>query len=135
MPFVRITHAHNALTVAEKSQLLKGIQDAVVAVEGESLRLGVGVVLEEAIASRDLALNCLPFVSVTLVRDALTTAQRAEMAARIVEAVVTVEGEHRRGQVWVVIEESVASGEWSIGGNPLTLDALAAIKAGRNPWA
>ena len=84
MPFVRITHAVDSLAASQKSALIAGVQDAVVAVEGEAMRIGVGVVLEESIPSRDLALNCLPFVSVTLVRDALTAAQRAEMATRIV---------------------------------------------------
>jgi len=135
MPFVRITHARDALSADQKAALLQGAQDAVVAIEGEAMRIGVGVVIEEAILDRALALNCLPFISVTLVRDALTAAQRTEMASRLVEAVVEVEGEARRGQIWVVIEESVASGEWSIGGNPLTLEALAAIKRGENPWA
>ncbi len=134
MPFVNITHAKDALTIAQKRSLMTAVQDAVVAVEGESMRVGIAVALEEAIQNPEFALNCLPFVRVTLVRDALTAEQRAEMASRIVEAVVAVEGEARRNQVWVVIEESVASGEWSIGGNSLTLAALEAIKAGRNPW-
>ncbi len=99
------------------------------------MRAGVGVAIQEAVAAPDLALNCMPFVSVTLLRDALTPAQRRDMAAGIVEAVVAVEGEARRDQTWVVVKENVASGEWSVGGHPLTLDALSTIKAGRNPWA
>jgi 4-oxalocrotonate tautomerase len=115
--------------------MLAGVQDAVAAIEGEPMRAGIGVVLEEASATPDLALNCLPFVSVTLIRDALSTTQRAAMAASIAEAIIAIEGEARRGQIWVVIEENVVSGEWSIGGNALTLDALTALKQGRNPWA
>jgi phenylpyruvate tautomerase PptA (4-oxalocrotonate tautomerase family) len=135
MPFVRITHAAGALTPDQQTAMLHGVQDAVVAVEGEALRMGVGVVLETAVAGREMALNCLPFVAITLVRGALTTDQRAAMIAGVVEAVIAVEGDEARMRTWVVIEESVASGEWSIGGATLTLDALAALKEGRNPWA
>ncbi len=135
MPFVRITHVRDALSPTQKQTMLAGVQDAVAAIEGEPMRAGIGVVLEEASATPDLALNCLPFVSVTLIRDALSTTQRAAMAASIAEAIIAIEGEARRGQIWVVIEENVVSGEWSIGGNALTLDALTALKQGRNPWA
>lgn len=135
MPFVRITHVRDALTPAQKTALLHGVQDAVAAVEGEAMRVGIGVVLEESVASHELAINTLPFIAVTLVRDALGVDQRQQMAANIVEAVVAVEGEAARARCWVVIEESVREGEWSIGGNPLTLAALAAIKRGENPWA
>ena len=134
MPMVQIIHVRGALTAVQKQALLQGVQDAVVAVEGEALRVGVGVMLEEVLESPASALGCLPFVRVTVIRDALTSAQRADMLSRVIEAVVAVEGEARRANIWAVIESSVLEGEWSIGGNPLTLKALAALRRGKNPW-
>jgi 4-oxalocrotonate tautomerase len=134
MPMVQIIHVRGALTAVQKQALLQGVQDAVVAVEGEALRVGVGVMLEEALESPASALGCLPFVRVTVIRDALTSAQRADMLSRVIEAVVAAEGEARRANIWAVIESSVLEGEWSIGGNPLTLKALAALRRGKNPW-
>jgi 4-oxalocrotonate tautomerase len=43
---------------------------------------------------------------------------------------VSVEGENMRAVTWVVIEE-VKSGEWAIGGKPLTTADVKALAAGR----
>jgi 4-oxalocrotonate tautomerase len=42
---------------------------------------------------------------------------------------VSIEGEALRGVTWVVIDE-VASGEWGIGGQPLTTADVRALAAG-----
>ena len=44
---------------------------------------------------------------------------------------VSIEGENMRGVSWVKIAE-VASGEWGIGGEPLTTEAVKALAAGRS---
>jgi 4-oxalocrotonate tautomerase len=43
---------------------------------------------------------------------------------------VSVEGENMRGVTWVVVEE-VKSGDWGIGGNPLTTNDVKALAAGK----
>jgi 4-oxalocrotonate tautomerase len=43
---------------------------------------------------------------------------------------VAIEGENMRGVTWVKISE-VASGEWGIGGQPLTTEAVKDLAAGR----
>jgi 4-oxalocrotonate tautomerase len=43
---------------------------------------------------------------------------------------VSVEGEKMRGVTWVKIFE-VNSGEWGIGGQPLTTEAVKELAAGR----
>ncbi|BDE06904.1 hypothetical protein WPS_21800 [Vulcanimicrobium alpinum] len=134
MPFVRILHARNALSVEQKERMLQSVLDAVVSIEGEGMRTGVGVAIEEALASRDDARNCLPWVTITLIRDAQPPDARRRMIERVTEAIVAVEGEARRAQVWVGLEESIASGEWGIGGRMLTLEAMRRFKAGGNPW-
>ena len=42
---------------------------------------------------------------------------------------VSIEGENMRGVTWVVIEE-VHSGDWGIGGKPLSTEDVQALAAG-----
>ena len=44
---------------------------------------------------------------------------------------VSIEGENMRQVTWVVIEE-VRSGEWGLGGNPLTASDVKALAAGKS---
>jgi 4-oxalocrotonate tautomerase len=44
---------------------------------------------------------------------------------------VSIEGENMRGVTWVKISE-VTSGEWGIGGKPLTTEAVRELAAGRH---
>lgn len=77
----------------------------------------------------------MPFVKITVVKGALTSAQRQDMLHKVTEAMVSVEGEAMRQGVQVVLEESVNDGEWSVGGNMLTIAAMDKMKAGQNPWS
>ena len=45
---------------------------------------------------------------------------------------VSIEGENMRGVTWCVIEE-VKSGDWAIGGQRLTTEAVLALAAGHPP--
>lgn len=134
MPFVKILRGRDGITSMQKQRLLQGVLEAVVAVEGEAMRTGIGVALDESVVSPDLLLNCVSFVTLTVIRGALTAEQRQQMLQGVVEAVIAVEGEEHRTAVWAVLEESVADGEWSIGGNKLTMEAMKHIKRGENPW-
>ncbi len=51
MPMIQIIHARGALRPDQKTALLKGVQDAVVAVEGESLRIGGNPLTLKALAA------------------------------------------------------------------------------------
>jgi 4-oxalocrotonate tautomerase len=42
---------------------------------------------------------------------------------------VEIEGENMRGVTWVVIDE-VKSGDWGLGGQPLTTDAVKSLRDG-----
>jgi 4-oxalocrotonate tautomerase len=42
---------------------------------------------------------------------------------------VSIEGENMRSVTWVVVEE-VASGDWAIGGKPLSTEDVKALAAG-----
>ncbi|MGE5323402.1 MAG: tautomerase family protein [Actinomycetota bacterium] len=72
----------------------------------------------------------MPLIQVKLMEEVLTASQKKEVIARLTDAIVSIEGEGARPVTWVVLEE-VRSGEWGIGGNPLTSEAARALAAGK----
>jgi len=72
----------------------------------------------------------MPLIQVKLIEDIFTSPQKQDMIAKLTEAMIAIEGENMRGGTWVTIEE-VRSGDWGIGGQALTTDAVQAIAAGR----
>ena len=71
----------------------------------------------------------MPFINVTLIENVFTADQKREVVERLTDAMVSIEGENMRSVTWVVVEE-VASGDWGIGGQPLTTEAVQALAAG-----
>ena len=64
-----------------------------------------------------------------LVEGVFTAAQKQEMIIKLTDAMVSVEGENMWLVTWVTIED-VSSGEWGIGGQALTTEAVRALAAG-----
>ena len=52
------------------------------------------------------------------------------MIEKVTEAMVAIEGEAMRHVTWVRVQET-GSGEWAIGGKPLTTAAVKAMAAAR----
>jgi 4-oxalocrotonate tautomerase len=73
----------------------------------------------------------MPFVNVKVIEGVFTPAQKQDMIRKLTDAMVSIEGENMRGVTWVKISE-VASGEWGIGGQPLTTEAVKDLAAGRH---
>jgi 4-oxalocrotonate tautomerase len=73
----------------------------------------------------------MPLIQVKLIEDVFTPAQKKEMITKLTEAMVSIEGENLRSVTWVVIED-VHSGEWGIGGQSMTAEAVRALAAGSN---
>lgn len=71
----------------------------------------------------------MPFINVKLIENVLSESQKAEVIEKLTNAMLEVEGENVRGVTWVVIEE-VKSGDWGIGGKPLTSADARALAAG-----
>jgi 4-oxalocrotonate tautomerase len=65
----------------------------------------------------------MPLIQVKLIDEVFTAAQKKEMITRLTDAMVAIEGERMRPVTWVIIEE-VQSGEWGIGGLPMTTQAV-----------
>jgi len=71
----------------------------------------------------------MPLINVKLIEDVFTPDQKREIVERLTDAMVSIEGENMRSVTWVVVEE-VRSGEWGIGGTPLTTEDVRALAAG-----
>jgi 4-oxalocrotonate tautomerase len=71
----------------------------------------------------------MPLVNVKLIEGVISEAQKREMVERLTEAMVEIEGENLRPVTWVVIEE-VKSGDWGVGGKPLSTADVKALAAG-----
>jgi 4-oxalocrotonate tautomerase len=72
----------------------------------------------------------MPLVNVKLIEGVFDSSQKREMVERLTDAMVEIEGENMRQVTWVVVEE-VQSGDWGIGGQALTTDAVRNLAAGR----
>ena len=70
----------------------------------------------------------MPLVNVKLIEGVFTHMQKQEMIRKLTETMVSIEGENMRSVTWVIIEE-VKSGDWGIGGNPLTTSDVHALAA------
>jgi 4-oxalocrotonate tautomerase len=73
----------------------------------------------------------MPLVNVKLIEGVFTPEQKQEMIRKLTDTMVSIEGENMRSVTWVVIEE-VNSGDWGIGGNPLTTEAVQDLAAGKS---
>jgi 4-oxalocrotonate tautomerase len=73
----------------------------------------------------------MPLVNVKLIEGVFTPTQKQDMIRKITDTMVSIEGENLRSVTWVVIEE-VKSGDWGIGGNPLTVKDVRALADGKS---
>ncbi len=71
----------------------------------------------------------MPFVSVKVIEGVFTTEQTQQVVERVTDAMVSVEGENMRPVTWVVVEQ-VVSGDWGIGGQSMTTEAVRALATG-----
>jgi 4-oxalocrotonate tautomerase len=68
----------------------------------------------------------MPLVDIQLIRGVFSPAQKKTMIEKVTDAIVAVEGEAMRPVTWVRVQE-FESGEWAIGGQPLTTEAVKAM--------
>ena len=72
----------------------------------------------------------MPLISVKLIDGVFFESQKKQIATKLTDAMVSIEGENMRPVTWVVIEE-VKSGDWAIGGKLLTTADVKALAAGK----
>jgi 4-oxalocrotonate tautomerase len=71
----------------------------------------------------------MPLLTVKLIEGVFTDSEKREMIEKLTDTMVEIEGENMRGVTWVVIDE-VKSGDWGLGGQALTTEAVHALAAG-----
>ena len=76
----------------------------------------------------------MPLVTIDVIKDVFTPAQKADMIDQVTEAMIAVEGEAMRGVTWVKIHE-VEGGDWAIGGKALKAADVHSMAAGEKQAA
>jgi 4-oxalocrotonate tautomerase len=74
--------------------------------------------------------NRMPLIEVHVIENVFNAEQKRQMISKLTDAMVSIEGEAMRGVTWVKISE-VASGDWGVGGQSLTTEAVKDLAAGR----
>jgi 4-oxalocrotonate tautomerase len=60
----------------------------------------------------------MPMVTIDVIKDVFSPAQKKQLIDKVTEACIAVEGETLRGVTWVRIQE-FEGGDWAIGGKAL----------------
>jgi len=71
----------------------------------------------------------MPLVTIDVIEDVFTPAQKRELIAGVTEAMIAVEGEALRQVTWVRIRE-FKQNDWAIGGTQLSAADVHALSAG-----
>ena len=75
----------------------------------------------------------MPLINIKVIEGVFSSEQKAQIVRKLTDAMVEIEGEAMRPVTWAMIEE-VRSGDWAIGGKPLStaeVKALGAIRAAK----
>jgi 4-oxalocrotonate tautomerase family enzyme len=125
---------------AEAAGLFAGLRPFLDAAGGSRIQLELFKSIEREAAGRQRARDCeqsqpfsteeqtMPLISVKLIEGVFTEPQKKQIAKSLTDALVQIEGEAMRSVTWCVVEE-VKSGDWAIGGQPLTTADVKAISA------
>ncbi len=70
----------------------------------------------------------MPLVDIQLIEGVFDDSQKRRMIEDVTEAMIRIEGEALRGVTWVRVQE-IASGEWGIGGKPMTAADVKTVQA------
>ncbi|MDP1948314.1 MAG: 4-oxalocrotonate tautomerase family protein [Nitrospirota bacterium] len=70
----------------------------------------------------------MPLAQLKGISGYLSAEQKGELIRKVTDAIVSVEGEGLRPVTWVIVED-VPSGQWGVGGTPVTTDALKQMAA------
>ncbi len=72
----------------------------------------------------------MPLVTIDVIKEVFTPAQKQALIDKVTEAMIEGEGENMRPVTWVRIKE-FESGDWAIGGKALSASDVRALAAGR----
>ena len=72
----------------------------------------------------------MPLINVRLIEGVFSDSQKQQIIERLTDAMVSIEGENLRPVTWCVLDE-VKSGDWGIGGQGMTTEAVRTLAAGQ----
>ena len=72
----------------------------------------------------------MPLINVRLIEGVFSDGQKQQIIERLTDAMVSIEGEALRPVTWCVVDE-VKSGDWGIGGQGMTTEAVRTLAAGQ----
>ncbi len=73
--------------------------------------------------------RAMPLVNVKIIEGVFDAQQKQRIVRDVTEALINIEGENMREVTHVIVEE-VRSGNWGIGGRPMTTEDVRALAAG-----
>jgi 4-oxalocrotonate tautomerase len=73
----------------------------------------------------------MPLINVKMIEGVFTPTQKQEMVRKLTDTMVSIEGESLRPATVVILEE-IKSGDWGIGGNPISTSDAKALAAGKS---
>jgi len=71
----------------------------------------------------------VPLINVKVIEGVFDSEQKQQIVRSLTEAMVAIEGVNMRSVTWCVVEE-VDSGDWGIGGKPVTTSDVKALATG-----
>jgi 4-oxalocrotonate tautomerase len=72
----------------------------------------------------------MPLATIKVIEGVLSPEEKRRMIEKVTEAMLSVEGEALRDKTLVVLEE-VRSGDWAVGGKPVTAEEVRQLRARR----
>jgi 4-oxalocrotonate tautomerase len=73
----------------------------------------------------------MPLIQVKVIEGVFSQVQKQEIVRKITDAMVSIEGENMRQVTFVLVEE-IKSGDWGIGGKPMTTNDVKVLQAGKS---
>ena len=70
----------------------------------------------------------MPLATVKVIEGVFSDAEKGQMIEKVTEALLAVEGEPLRDKTVVIVEET-KSGDWGVGGQPLTTQDVKRLRA------
>lgn len=71
----------------------------------------------------------MPLIQVKVIEGVFSSEQKQEIVKKLTDAMVSIEGENMRHVTMCIVEE-IKSGDWGIGGKPLTTEDVKTLAAG-----
>lgn len=72
----------------------------------------------------------MPLATIKVIEGVFSADEKQQMIEKVTEAMASVEGENLREKTYVILEE-VRSGDWGIGGKPLTTNVVNQLRGSK----